>query len=539
MNNFLKFIEEDIEAKKTLISTMPTNTKVNKRKLNNKLIEISQKYNNYQENLKKYIDVQTKKFNIESKPKNLQKLTDEVTNLEHVRFILNPMNTYFEKMGFDTLMYQISNYSDFNFESLNKIINDFLDKFEMVGINLASNDFDYTCYVNEYMTVFLETRSKKSNNFDKVSKIFEEIYWVNPEIIGHIELNFRKLIWKNSKKFINYIKTLTKEAISKNEIKDYNDCLEKLRDAYNRLKDSEEESITDIIALAKNGSIDINHYLNDSKVRSDAYSSFAIDSLNFDNVVEMDKFYSNLIKLKSNVEEYSNYIQFIPLVNEFKSTYEKELANKDKDSDKSIKSITASIKATEGKLNKINKKIFNNKLEFLMVKNLDQLKQLKMDSVNLAKELYSLYSEYNNEFFKQKVLSELDDTFTIAEFLNLYYSFDYFKKLAIKKVFNLNNYDDLIDLSNNFDLFAMDLNNVIMEGVTVFADDDVTKVIENKYKLNNINLTSEDLSGDLSTLIDRINLLLRIQKIENSPITIEKIWFLVQVEKINSRKDYN
>ena len=31
MNNFLEFINKDIEAKKTLISTMPTKTKTNKK----------------------------------------------------------------------------------------------------------------------------------------------------------------------------------------------------------------------------------------------------------------------------------------------------------------------------------------------------------------------------------------------------------------------------------------------------------------------------------------------------------------------------
>ena len=37
-------------------------------------------------------------------------------------------------MGFDDLIYQISNYDTFNFNSLNDIINGFLDKFEQAGI---------------------------------------------------------------------------------------------------------------------------------------------------------------------------------------------------------------------------------------------------------------------------------------------------------------------------------------------------------------------------------------------------------------------
>jgi hypothetical protein len=119
-----------------------------------------------------------------------------------LRFILNPSNTFFEKMGFDNLLFEISNYYDFNFNSLNEIINRFLDKFELAGITISNHDFDYTCYVHEYMTSFLEVRNKKSENYDEVSEIFEKIYWVNPEIIEHIELNFRKLIKKHEKNLL-------------------------------------------------------------------------------------------------------------------------------------------------------------------------------------------------------------------------------------------------------------------------------------------------------------------------------------------------
>ena len=47
MNNFLNFIEEDIDAKKTLIETLPTRTKVNKRNFNEKIDSIIEKYEVY------------------------------------------------------------------------------------------------------------------------------------------------------------------------------------------------------------------------------------------------------------------------------------------------------------------------------------------------------------------------------------------------------------------------------------------------------------------------------------------------------------
>lgn len=538
MSNFLKFIDEDIEAKKTLLSTMPTNTKSNIKKYNERISAISEKYSEYKVRVKKYLDTKSKSFNIKDCDDNLEELKNNVSNLEHVRFILNPTNTYFEKMGFDNLLFEISSYYDFNFNSLNEIINRFLDKFELAGIKLFGYDFDYTCYVLEYMTSFLEVRNKKSENYDEVSAMFEKIYWVNPEIIGHIELNFRKLIKRYEKKFTNYIKELQKEVMLENKVVSYEDCLEKLKAAYTELNVADRENICDIINLAKAGEIDINNYFEDSKIRTSTYSNLMIESINLDDKVAMDKFYENLEKLRANIEEYNNYVKFIPLINYFKTSYEKQIPNGDKDPirinvAKSLKDVQSQIADKESKLEKINKKVFD-KPWFFGFKNDNDLKQLRIDSINLAKELYGLYKIYDQEYFNEKVLSILNNSLTISELLHLYYSFDYFKKVAIKKVFEITTYDDVIKHSDSFDLFAMNPTNIIINGVAIFEENNISKVIMNKYRLDNINLTEELLNpDDLKTLLDKVQLLLRINEIEKNATTVEKIWFMVQVEKIN------
>ena len=164
MNNFLNFIEEDISAKKTLLDTLPTKTKANKKKYNEKIDEILDKYEVYRSSLLKYINSKNARLTIKPIEKNLEKLSEEVANLEHVRFVLNPMNTYVEKMGFDSLIYEINHYSEFQFESLNKILNDFIDKFELIKVKLTSDDFDYTCYVKRYMAAFLDVRNRKNGD---------------------------------------------------------------------------------------------------------------------------------------------------------------------------------------------------------------------------------------------------------------------------------------------------------------------------------------------------------------------------------------
>lgn len=539
-NNFLNFIEEDISTKKTLISTLPLRTKTNKKNYNAKIEEIQEKYKTYKEYLKKYIASQSKKYDIPQEVKNLDKLSEELTNLEHIRFVLNNINTYYEKMGFDSLIYEISNYYNFQFDSLNRIINSFLDKFLLIKVVLSSKDFDYNCYVNDYMKAFLEVRDSKKKDYTEVSKIFENIYWQDPDLISHIELNFRKLIKKYSSRFSKYIIDLQRKLKSENDIKNYKDCYEKLKNKYIELTTKEQENVSDILILAKSGKIDIADYLNDAKARTQAFSSIALDTIDFSSGDSKMHFYENIYKLKLNLIEYKNYRQFIPLIDDFRKSYEKHLSSESKDVDNKIKEIEKTISTKEKKLDSINKKIF--KSSFSLFNRKSDNKILKQESLNICKELYSLYKDYDNEYFKSKILHNLGNSLTISDLLNLYYSFDYYKKDSIRRVFDLKDYESLIKMSDEFDIFAMNPTNVVMKGTPLFEYSNVSKIIVNKYRLSKLNIEDEDLDlNNIDTLLEKLELLLRINKIESSNSSVEKLWFVVKSQNIinNESNDKN
>lgn len=537
MNNFLDFIVKDINAKKTLLSTLPTKTKTNKKKFNANIKDMENKYNEYKDSVRNYILAKNRAIKIKDDRENLDKLNDTLINLENVKFLLNPSNSYFEKMGFDDLLYRLNNYYTFNFKSLNEIINGFLDKFELAGIKLTSDDFKYTCYVHEYMSSFLDVRNKKSLSYEKVSEIFEQIYWVNPDIISHIELNFRKLIKDNHRKFNSYIIKLQKEVMVNNNIKNYQDCLEKLKSAYIELNFANKENIYDIANLAKAGKININEYLENSKVKTNAVQSLFYDENDFNDKDKLNKICDILEKLKLNVIEYSNYAMFLPLFEDFKKEYKKEVDAKEKTEYKELKEVVDKIDAKEKELYKLNKKIFGGRPGFFEFKSDSNLKQMKINSVCIAKELYELYQKYDKAYFKDKVLQILNNTISISDVLNLYYSYDYFKKITIQRVYNLGTYEEIEELSEKFDLYAMNPTNIIVNGLLVFSDTDIAKIIINKYRLSNIKLTLEELDPDnLDNLLNKILLILRINKINNSSTSANKIWFMTEVEKILSKE---
>ena len=425
MPNFLNFISEDIDAKTTLLSTMPVNTKLKKKKYNDKIEEMSETYMNYRMSVKKYLDIKSKSLDIkEDLNTNLEKVNKKVNELQHARFILNPMNTYFEKMGFDSLIYSISNYHEFNFNNLNDIINGFLDKFDLVGIKLTDKDFNYTTYVYQYMKAFLEVRNSKDKKYGPVNEIFEKIYWKNPELIDHIELSFRKVIKKYESKFKNYISKIQKDVLLSCKITDYNDCLNKLKISYEEYNVENRENISDIIDFAKKGIIDINNYLEDSKIRSNAYADLTIDSVDLNDKKKMENFYENLEKLKLTVEEYKNYTDFYTIFEEFSKKYKKSIGKKENNENK-IKEIKAKISKSEAKLEKISNKVISGKTGLFGKGDKETLNNLTNESIILANEIYKDYQKYDELYFENYISKILHESLTVSEVLNLYYSFDF------------------------------------------------------------------------------------------------------------------
>lgn len=541
-DNFLTFINEDIDTKRTLLSTLPTKTNTNKKKYNEQINLMIQKYDDYKNGIRNYMLAKSRSFALkkEEQDDSIEKIKEKIEALDNVRFLLNPFNTYFEKMGFDDLLYQINNYYVFNFNSLNDIINGFLDKFELIGIKLSSNDFDYTCYVHEYMSSFLEVRYKKAKDYEKVSEIFEQIYWINPEIVEHIELNFRKLIKDNEKKFDAYISKIQKNAMIKNNIKNYNDCLEKLQSLYIELNLKNKEDIYDIVSLAMTDKLDVEQLRDGNKVRNSSYESLVPETA-LDEAKSMNRMIKSLEKLQFNIEEYKNYLEVVPIISNFKNEYEKFITEEAKKSEnKDLHDVKEQINSKENELEKINKKILSGKPGLFEFKNDSSLKQLKMESLQIAKQLYELYKKYDTEYFKDKVMNLLTKSMTVSDFLNLYYSFDYFKKITIRNVYKLDSYEEVLKYSDNFDMFAMDPTNLIIDGVFVFENNEIPKIIANKYRLSGVKITEDDLSEEnLDVLLNKITLILRVNTIEKSDLTVDKLWFMQNVEKIVSKEQNN
>lgn len=537
MNNFLEFIKSDIESKKTFLLSIPTNNKTNVKKFNENVASIYESYSNYKESILKYINAKSESFENVKETKLDEKLVKQLDEYKKIAMFFNPLNTFKEKLGLDSLLYDIHNYSYFTFENINKTIQSLIDKFKVAGIGLTSNDFKYTCYVKEYMDEFFAC----NGDFNKLSPVFEKIYWHNPNLIEHIELNFRKLIKKYRKEFEQYVSKEKEEALNKNGFKDYDELAKTYKDKYAEYISGKEESLFEIIKMAKESKIEINNYFPDSKFRTTAFSTLTINPINYENANEFNKLLDTLKKLKGNVLEYNNYLKFLPLFKHFKEKYEK--LDSQETNASALKTIESQISAKESKLDSLNNKIFDGPASAIFSlfdkKSPDHVKKLKLESIALAKELYDLYYEEEKLRFESIVLEMKNESAIMAsDVIKLYYSFDFYKRETLASVFELTTYDDIINLCNEFNEFASNPTNIIIQGIDVFEGSDMADVVCNKYRLENINISATDLDeNNIVSLINKIDFVFRIYQIEHSKLSIEKIWFIVQNTKIQDKEN--
>ncbi len=538
MSNFLEYIKDDIELKTSALSSMPDRTKTNINNLVSKLETFESRYSGYKDSVKKYIDVKAGAISIKDGDALVDKqkrenLIKELNELQSLKVLINPLNTYYEKLGFDSLLYKLSRYADFDFSTMNNIIKEFISKFDLINVKLTKDNFLINTYVNEYMAAYFES---SDNSFSNVESVFEKIYWVNPNLVGHIELNFRRLIRKNKDKFEEYASKIRDEAVNKTGVDSYDNYLKKLESLKLEIINLESESVTEMISYAKDGKISFDDYFDDSNLVKTAYSSLFIEQDNLDKI----KVASELKKLKNIILEFKGYNEFIPFIEIAKAKF-----NEYKE-DRPINEVGAEIEDLEDKLRDISEAIFGGKdmskkgkfsfSNLFKESNEPQksLKEMEADSIKYADRVLELYKLIDETKFYTKLKTSLNEYSSMNEFLNLFSSFNFYKYVLLREAFKIEKYDALIDMGNKFDEFCNNPNNVVITSIPVFSDYNIAKLIVNKYRLNNINLTEENLkTNGLDMLAKYIDVYLRIEHFKSIGLSADKLWFIVEASKLN------
>lgn len=522
-------ISAQIEVDKEILSVLPKNNKKNLQAYKDKAADIKRNYVTYLDEILSEMKRRTIKIKSFVPDTKIEKLEQEIKYMDKIE-LLDKNTTSFEKMGLDETLYVLKRFYKNNLELVNDAIVKCLEKFRIVGINLVADDFNYSIYTKEYMKVFLEDTKKGNPNSGRVKDTFEQIYWKCPDIIIHIELNFRSLYLKNEKAINKYYddarKQITKElGLTEEEaIEKYNSLLVQLIETKN-----------------KDTALIIDKFLNNEKNVKDYEESTIkkqykkllgkeLEEYSREEIQEIDK---NISRLQNSLYEFKNYLRFKFIYDRVVDIY------KTKDKYKNLyNQKLKQIKKMEAKVFKTNKKIervesHKGLLQKIFSKNTNRLENINLDLNAQILELKNIYIDLEENKIKNVINTVLNDGSTIYDVLLLICPFYSFLVNSIIEEFPDIMQEEIQETINKYRTFIKYPKTTIINNVKILEDKDIILMIKDKYNLCNINITKGDLEEEnISNLISSVNAICDNNYILNSKTTLPDIQFVLQAVKI-------
>ena len=497
-------ITDEIAEIRENISILPHTKKADKKKYTEYLAKNITDYKEKEEYIKEeIIKRKTKYLEIVQNPK-----IKELANLEpdyNKIMCLSPLASSLNKMRLDINLFKLKYYYKNNINEVNIAIKTIIKIFKEVGLTLTLDDFNYHKYVKEYMKMVFAKNIDEKTLYTE----FEKIYWACPEIITIIRLNFYSIYFNNKKQIDAYYTKTYKEE----NLNIYIDKLIKQQKEYDTLTHSDKRFIID-------------KFLNNELLLND-YTETNITKLfnRYLNDKENEHNYDNLLKLLLNLKEYKEFTEYKSILETIvnlykdKNTYQNLYNNKLKE-----------ISKNESELFSLNKKL-NKKGIFKPKEEKQRELSLKIDTI--LETLNTEYNELEEIIIKDQIYNNIKDDTDLKETLeiisiNIKYFYDFYKE----EYTNLT-IEELIKLINKLKKYLYTNNLNIISNVKIVDNENICQNITDHYSLLNINITESDLEEDIDTTIKNINTIITYYDIQKLNLDINKIEFLVQVQKNN------
>lgn len=517
----MKELEEfisNITINKENLDTMPKNNardiKAYKVKLEENLVIAKETQKILEEEMKKrYKKIKMSKVNSE-----LNSMLQRLENSEGVLYLLNEVDTAYEKMNLDKALFNLNHYYSKNLEMVNETILYCIRKFEEVGIKLELKDFDYSEHVREYLKILFIEMEKEKINSEKIKNKFDEIYWKCPDFIIQIVLNIKNIYLKKEKKLDKYYKNQ-----KLNLVKNFTaqDIIERTLELSRQIDEYINNNMEIMVNKLLDGELNIKDYT--EKNITELYLKFVNpEEIDLNNKEKMNEIDNNLEKLLNSLCEYKMYMEnkfiiddVIKIYNEkdkYKNVYANTLKEINKKEKKRVK--------LNGKLNK--KGIFN--------KNSDKTKN---ERDNIIVELNSLYKELEQNKVNNTVLETLNDNSSIKDILAIANSFYRYTFMCICNNFKGIEEEEIDRKINELEKFVNYPYCTIISNIKIQDNKDIKLIIKDRYKLLNIKIEDEDLElENIESLIEIIKKIMQAHNIRNNNIDLEKIECGIEFRKI-------
>ena len=111
---------EKIASIKEVLSTMPKNNEKNIKKYNEKIRELEEEYQKYQEKISNILENKFYKATKIDSNKEIENLRNRIETIEKIIYLLNDSKTVSAKLGLDKNAYALGKYYKENLENTNR-----------------------------------------------------------------------------------------------------------------------------------------------------------------------------------------------------------------------------------------------------------------------------------------------------------------------------------------------------------------------------------------------------------------------------------
>lgn len=517
MRNLDEFVS-DLNLKKEILETMPKN---NARDLKAYISKLQENLSIVQEEQAALEDEIKKRYKKIRGPKisdELKNMMQRLENSEGVLYLLNEMDTSYEKMNLDKALFNLNHYYSKNLEMVNDTILYCIKKFEEVGVKLELKDFNYSEYVKEYLKVFFAEMEKGTINSNKTKNKFDEIYWKCPNLIIHIVLNIKYLYLRKEKEIDKYFKNQKTNLIKNFTAKDIIERTFELSRQVDEYISNSKEIITNKLL---DGELNIKDY--SEKNITDCYLKFIDeDDLNLNNEEKINETDKGLDKLLNSLCEYKMYLESKFIVDDIVKIYNEKEKYKN-----AYANTLKEINKKEKKRISLNSKLEKNGL---FNKSKDKIRN---ERDLIIDELTKLHKDLEQNKVYNTILEKLDDNSNIKEALMLANSFYRYTFLCICENFKGIEENDIEEKIQNLEAFINYPYCTIINNIKMTENKEIWMIIKDRYKLLNINIEKEDLELDnIDPLINTIKVIMQAHNIRKNKIDLNKIECGIEFKKI-------
>lgn len=430
------------------------------------------------------------------------------------------------KLKIDFIVSSIT--TDTSLENLNSILRSFIQQIQVIGVSLTIKDFQYTMFTERYMNTFFQ-----QSDFAVLKESFEKIYFACPDIKLQLKMNLEYILKKYEKELNKYVLSLKKNEFSLYQVTDENVVMKYIQvrqEVGNRIAMDEYYNTK----LFLDGKKKLNDYLPESAARNKNYDLFAVGG-NFASLedVEKERYDSAVMGFFLTLNELKKYYRYEFMITDLVERY------KQKDT---IKNTYLAKKKEIDKEENIREGIYKKYLKacgvgFLAKKNEVAMNDAMLKMNEQVRKLHDLYTEFKDMDITYQLMT-LNESATIYDlFLSALKSFPF-----LEKSFTSDDQESFLEKSleenvEEFFRFLYNPNNNFLRKINAFVNYNVTDVVAEKYRLLNLNVTSEMINVDnIDSTMESVRFINLVQNVNRSQIDFHTIENICKMSDILSKE---